>query len=219
MSEDRLLTCRALLFDLDGTLIDSSARIRRLWQWWAARHGIEYESLVGIILGRTAVETIQIVAPQLVAEREIDALETEEVSDMHDVTAYPGALDLLKRLDGAPWAIVTSGSARVANARIRHVALPQPPVLITADQIQYGKPAPEPYLLAASQLGVKPQDCVVVEDAPVGLAAGKAAGMRVVAIASTHPREELKDADAVVGSLGSIDLHADGATILLRIQE
>ncbi len=218
MSEDRILTCRALLFDLDGTLIDSGARIRRLWQWWAARHGVDYQSLLDVILGRTAVETIRIVAPQLVAEEQIDALETEETSDMHDVTVYPGALDLLDGLDGAPWAIVTSGSRRVATARIRHVGLPQPPVLVTADQIRQGKPAPEPYLLAARQLGMAAGDCIVVEDAPVGVTAGKAAGMRVVAIASTHAREELTDADALVSSLGDLHLHVDGSSILLRIR-
>ncbi len=206
-----------MLFDLDGTLIDSSALIRRLWQWWAARHNIAYESLLGIILGRTAVETIRIVAPQLVAEDEIEALEAEEVSDMHDVYLYPAALDLLKHLDGAAWAIVTSGSDRAANARLGHVGLPRPPVLITADQIKQGKPAPEAYLLAAERLGIEPQDCIVVEDAPIGVAAGKAAGMRVIAIASTHPAEELGDADVIVDNLGQLGVTSDAASIVVRL--
>ncbi len=217
MNEGRTFTCRALLFDLDGTLIDSGARIRRLWQWWAARRGVDYQSLLGVILGRTAVETIQIVAPHLVAEEEIEALETEEVSDMHDVRIYPGTLELLKRLDGARWAIVTSGSGRVANARIGHVGLPHPAVLITADEIEHGKPAPDAYLLAAKRLGVEPQDCIVIEDAPIGVAAGKAAGMRVVAVASTHAREELLDADATLSSLDQLDVLADKAGIILRL--
>ncbi len=217
MNESRSFTCRALLFDLDGTLIDSGERIRRLWQWWAERRGVDYRSLLGIILGRTAVETIRMVAPHLVAEAEMEALETEEVSDMRDVRLYPGALQLLGHLDGASWAIVTSGSDRVAHARIVHVGLPQPPVLITASQIQEGKPSPEPYLLAAQRLGVEPDDCIVVEDAPIGVASGKAAGMRVVAIASTHAREELRDADAIVASLGDLTAGVDAGSIVLHL--
>jgi sugar-phosphatase len=210
-------TCRALLFDLDGTLIDSSARIHRLWQWWAARRGVDYQSLQGIILGRTAIETIQMVAPELVAEDEIEALETEEIADMHDVFVYPGARELLQRLDGAPWAIVTSGSDRVANARIGHIGLPPPPTLITADHVTSGKPHPEPYLLAARQLGVQPADCVVIEDAPIGIEAGKAAGMRVIAIASTHSPDALQGADFVVSRLGDIRIQLIGDRIVLHL--
>ena len=212
-------TCRAVLFDLDGTLIDSSARIRRLWQWWAERRGVDYQALQGIILGRTAIETIRRVAPRLVAEDEMQALEAEEVADMRDVHIYPGARELLRTLDGAPWAIVTSGSARVANARIAHVGLPHPPALITADHVANGKPAPEPYLSAARQLGVPPADCVVIEDAPIGVSAGKAAGMRVVAVASTHPPEELHDADAVANSLDQISAEVVNGFIGLRLSD
>ncbi len=219
MNKVKTLGCRALLFDLDGTLIDSSARVRRAWQWWAERHGIHYESLRGIILGRTAIETIRMVAPQLVAEDEMAALEAEEISDMHDVYLYPAASEILKRLNGAPWAIVTSGSDRVANARLGHVGLPHPPVLITADQIKHGKPDPEAYLLAAKQLGIEPRDCIVVEDAPVGVAAAKAAGMRVIAIASTHLAEELRDADATLEDLGQLGVVADAASIVLHLPD
>ena len=217
MSKSKAITCRALLFDLDGTLIDSTDRVLRLWQWWAADHGIDYQSLLGLVLGRTAIETIQIVAPHLVAEDEIEALETEEISDMRDVHIYPGTLGILERLDGTPWAIVTSGSERVAKARMGHVGLAHPPVLITADQIQRGKPAPDAYLLAAKRLGVEPQDCVVIEDAPIGVAAGKAAGMRVVAIASSHAPDELQDADVIVGALEQLGILTDDGAIILRL--
>ncbi len=210
-------TCRAVLFDLDGTLIDSGSRIRRLWQWWAESRGIDYQSLLGIILGRTAVETIRMAAPHLDAEAEMKALEAEEVSDMRDVYIYPGALELVKRLDGAPWAIVTSGSDSVANARIEHVGLAHPPVLITANDIQNGKPAPDAYLLAAERLGMQAQDCVVIEDAPVGVEGGKRAGMRVVAVATTNPPESLRDANAVVASLGDIDILPSASSILIHV--
>jgi mannitol-1-/sugar-/sorbitol-6-phosphatase len=217
MPEMLTLTSRAILFDLDGTLIDSAARIHRLWQWWAARRGIDFEALVDVMHGRPAVETIRLAAPQLVPEDEIEALETEEISDMHDVHLVPGALDLLARLDGAPWAIVTSGSTRVAEARLRYVGLPRPAVLVTADLIRDGKPAPDGYLLAAKRLGAMPEDCIVVEDAPVGVAAGVAAGMRVIAVASTHPLDSLQGAQAIIARLTDMDLHVDAAGIAVRI--
>lgn len=208
-------TCRALLFDLDGTLVDSGARVRRLWEWWAETRGIDFQRLAPIILGRTAIETIRLAAPDLVAEKEMEALESQEVADMRDVSAFPGAMELLNRLNGAKWAIVTSGSDRVANARIRHVALPAPPVLVTASHIERGKPAPDAFLLAARHLGVERQDCIVVEDAPVGIAAGKAAGMQVVAVASTHPAAKLRQADAVISGLADLQVEKHGALITL----
>jgi sugar-phosphatase len=210
-------SCRALLFDLDGTLIDSAASIQRLWRWWAARRGVALEALLDVMHGRPAVETIRLAAPHLVPEDEVEALETEEISDMHDVYVYPGALDLLARLDGAPWAIVTSGSTRVAEARLAHVHLPRPPVVVTADLIQTGKPSPEAYLLAARRLGIQPAEGIVIEDTPVGVQAGKAAGMRVIAIASTHPRGALGDADAIVANLGSLRIELSGSFILVRL--
>ncbi len=217
MTDTVTLACRAILFDLDGTLIDSTERITRLWHWWAARRGVDFEAVREVMHGRPAVETIRLAAAHLVPEEEIEALETEEVSDMHDVRLIPGALELLARLEGASWAIVTAGSPRVAEARIGYVKLPRPPVLITAAQIQNGKPDPEGYLLAARRLGARPEDCVVVEDAPVGVEAGKAAHMRVVAIAFSHPADTLKEADVVVSNLRDIHVETTAPSIVLDL--
>ncbi len=216
MADDFTWNCRALLFDMDGTLIESTARIDRLWQWWAAKHGIPMEKLNGLTHGRRAVETLRLVAPHLELGPEIEALEAEEISDMRGVRPYPGASELLARLDGASWAIVTSGSRRVAEARIAYAGLPQPPALITADEVQQGKPAPDGYLLAAAKLGISRDQCVVIEDSPVGVESGKAAGMRLVAIAATHSAESLAGADAIVSRLADLDLRVTGADISLR---
>jgi mannitol-1-/sugar-/sorbitol-6-phosphatase len=210
------MTCQAVLFDLDGTLVDSTARINRVWQSWAERNGIPYETLVPIMHGRPAIETVRMVAPHLQPEAELRALELDEISDMQGVYLLPGARALLGRLDRDRWAVVTSGTDRVAQARLHYVNLPMPPVLITIDQIARGKPAPDGYLLAAQRLGMAPDQCIVVEDAPVGVQAGKAAGMRVIAIASSQTPESLQAADVVVSRLTDLDLRCESGIITIR---
>ncbi len=217
MAPSITLNCRALLFDLDGTLIDSTDRIDRLWRWWAGRHGIPFEQLEGKFHGRPSVESFRLIDPSLPIEQEVEELEAEEIGDMHDVHLIPGARELLARLDASQWAIVTSGSPRVAHARINHVGLPMPRVLITAAEIEHGKPAPDGYLLAARRLDLRPQDCIVVEDSPVGVEAGKAAGMRVVAIAYTHPAEELRGAHTLVAGLSDIQVNTADHSLVVRL--
>lgn len=210
------LNCRAILFDLDGTLIDSASRIQRLWQDWSRRHGIPSHTILEVMHGRRPGETIGIVAPHLSIEEEVFALETDEISDMEGVRPYPSAAELLGRLSADQWAIVTSGSLRVAGARLNYVGLPVPAVFITGDDVEAGKPAPEGYLLAADRLGLLPADCVVVEDAPAGIQAGRAAGMRVVAVASALSRQALSQADVVVQHLSDIRLQITGQAIEIR---
>jgi sugar-phosphatase len=218
MDPSLTFACQAVLFDLDGTLIDSTDRIDRLWRWWADRRGIPFEELTGKIHGRPAVESFRLIDPRLQIEQEVEELEAEEIRDMHDVHLIPGAADLLQRLDPGRWAIVTSGSPRVAHARLQHTGLPLPRILITAAEIEHGKPAPDGYLLAARRLGVSPADCIVFEDSPVGVDAGKAAGARVIAIAYTHPVEELTSADAIIPNLAHLSVHSgpSGLSIAIR---
>lgn len=212
------LHCRAVLIDLDGTLMDSAPRILRAWQAWGQRNGIAFETILNVIHGRRSIDTIRLVAPWLPVEEEVAALEADEISDMQDVRLYPGAADLMEQLRNLPHAIVTSGSRRAAEARLRYVGLLIPEVLASGDEVEAGKPAPDGYILAARRLGVPRGDCMVVEDSPVGVEAGKAAAMRVVAVASTHPAEALKQADAVVRELADIDfrMRTGGIEVLLR---
>lgn len=209
--------CAAVLIDLDGTLIDSAPRILRVWEGWAQRNGIDFDKIVSVMHGRRSIDTLRLVAPWLSAESEVAALEAEEISDMQDVRIYPGAADLIARLQGHLYGIVTSGSRLAAEARLKYVGLPVPQVLVTADEIQSGKPAPDGYLLAAGRLAVAPGRCVVIEDSPVGVEAGKAAAMEVIGVASTHTAEDLRKADVVVNQLGDIRLRSDGEMIELRI--
>ena len=212
------LNCQAILFDLDGTLVESTFFIERLWQDWGKQHGVSPHRMAEVMHGRPAVEIIHIVAPHLLAQDEIYALETDEISRMDGMKTYAGARELLESLPSGRWAIVTSGSLRVVSARLSYARLPMPAVFITADDIRAGKPAPDAYLLAAKRLQVDPEDCVVVEDAPAGIQAGKAAGMRVIAVASSHSEEELNQADVVVRQLADISARSTGREIQIQFK-
>jgi sugar-phosphatase len=189
-----------VLLDLDGVLVDSLAAVNRAWTWWAARHGLDPAPFTDAH-GRTSREAIAELAPSLDPEVEANVVDEREVTDTAGVVALPGAAAMLA-LD-RPHAIVTSGTLRLALARLRAARLEVPDVLVTADSVSRGKPDPEPYLLAAARLDLPPGDCVVFEDAPSGVAAGKAAGMRVVALTTTVSAAELAGADEVVKDLAA----------------
>jgi mannitol-1-/sugar-/sorbitol-6-phosphatase len=181
----------AVLADLDGTLVDSHAAVMRAWAWWAARHGIERDPEEWVRHGVTSAEQIAELRPDLDAGAESDAIDALQTRDVDGVVALPGAAELLA--PGAPWpvAVVTSGIVPLATARLRAAGLPVPGVLVTPERVRRGKPDPEPYLTAAHDLGDDPAGCVVLEDAPAGVQAGRAAGMRVVGITTTATPEEL----------------------------
>lgn len=212
------LNCQAVLFDLDGTLVESTFFIERLWQDWGVQHGVTPQRMSEVMHGRPAAEIINIVAPHVAIQEEIYALETNEISRMNGMKTYAGAQELLSSLPPKQWAIVTSGSLRVASARLNYAKLPMPGVFVTADNIKAGKPAPDAYLLAAKRLNINPENCVVVEDAPAGIQAGKSAGMKVIGIASSHSREELRQADVVVQQLTDIKVHVAGSQINIQFK-
>ncbi|MGR3873800.1 HAD family hydrolase [Streptomyces graminifolii] len=203
---------QALLFDNDGTLVSSLESVRRCWTRWAEEFGITAEDFARVELhGRTAVAIAADLLPADVVPAAVARIEALEVEDVPHggATLLPGTRDLLDALPADRWAVVTSATRRLAEARLAHAGI-LPKTLVVAEDVTRGKPDPEPYLLAARQLGVDPADCVVFEDAPAGLQAGRAAGMITVALATTHPAHEL-DADLVVSDLSAMSaLVSDG---------
>jgi sugar-phosphatase len=185
------LTCEAILFDLDGVLIDSTSCIARHWQAWARQHGLDMAAVMEVAHGLRTIETMRLVAPHLDAEQEAERFTAMEVVDTEGVVAIEGASRLLEGLPQGAWTIVTSGSRELASARLGRAGLPVPDTLVSGDEVRHGKPAPEPYLVGAKRLGRAAGRCVVLEDAPAGIEAARAAGMRVIGIASTHPRQAL----------------------------
>ena len=187
-----------VLSDLDGVLVDSHASIMRAWRAWGRRHGI---AIGAVEQGRPSGAVVAALAPHLDPAEESRALDELQARDAGDVVALPGAAELLRAFGPDGVAVVTSCTAPLAAARLRAAGLKPPPVVVTADRLRRGKPDPEGYLLAARELGAEPSECVVLEDAPAGVAAGRAAGMRVVALLTTHAPDELGAADERVGSV------------------
>jgi sugar-phosphatase len=203
--------CSAILFDLDGVLLDSTGAVDREWREWAREQGVDEEKVIAIAHGVRTIEVIQAVAPHLDAEAETRKLESREVDHLEGVAVMPGAADLVRAIPDGRWCVVTSGSRPLASARLRWAGIPVPKVLVTAEDVRNGKPDPEPYLKAAERLGVEPKDCLVVEDAPAGIQSAHAGGMKVVGMASTFDASELKAADGVVVKLSQIKVSLDGA--------
>ncbi|SDD37402.1 HAD-IA family hydrolase [Streptomyces prasinopilosus] len=198
---------QALLFDNDGTLVSSLESVQRCWTRWAVEYGITAEEFGRIELhGRPAAEIAADLLPARIVPEAVARIEDLEVEDVPNGGAVPlpGTLDLLGVLPGDRWAVVTSATRRLAEARLAAAGI-LPKTLVAADDITRGKPDPEPYLLAARALGVDPAHCVVFEDAPAGLQAGRAAGMTTVALATTHQAHELT-ADLVVGNLSDLSV-------------
>src|SRR4051812_7708097 len=195
------LLASAILFDLDGVLADSTPSVTRAWSAWARRVGLAPERLLPLVHGRRAIDTIRAVRPELDPESELATLVADETSDNADVVEIPGARALVSALPVDRWAIVTSGLRPVATARLVAAGVPLPRVMITAESIDRGKPDPEAYLRGAAALGVAPSECLVVEDAPAGAEAARAAGMRILGLTTTHTAEELTPVDLIAPNL------------------
>ncbi|NOH30974.1 HAD-IA family hydrolase [Vibrio mediterranei] len=198
------LSFKGLLFDLDGTLVDSIPAVTRAWSRWGESKGLEPSYVMSRIHGRPAIESIaellnaSVDTPEVQAE--FDYLEHYEATHTEGTTALPGAVELLNSLNelGIPWAIVTSGTLPVATARMKAANLPQPKILVTPELLSQGKPHPEPYLRGAKELNLNPEECICFEDAVAGLNSGIAAGCQSIAVLSHSSRSVLPDADGYI---------------------
>lgn len=213
------LTCQAILFDLDGVLVDSTPSVARVWTRWALAHGIDPQHAIAHAHGRRSIETVRALTPQLNAEKENLRVEQMEIEDKEGVTALPGAARLLTNLPQNRFAIVTSATRPLARARIGYADLRLPEHLIAADDVTEGKPSPEPYLKGAALLGFEPQDCIVIEDAPAGISSARAAGMRVIALPNTYPVDELAGSTAIVRSLEDLEVHMRHGSLRLQLRD
>ena len=200
----RSLSCSALIFDLDGVLVDSAAVVDRHWRRWARQVGLDPDVVLRAAHGRRTVEVVAELAPALVAGDEAARLEAAAGSDAEGLVVYDGAAELLRGLPPTVWAVATSAAGPTARSRLAAAGLPVPSVLISADDVRRGKPDPEPFVRAAEAMGYPPHQCVVVEDAEAGVEAALRGGMRVVAVTTTHSRDRLHRATAVASSVASI---------------
>jgi mannitol-1-/sugar-/sorbitol-6-phosphatase len=183
-----IFSCDAILFDMDGTLIDSGVCVNRQWERWAEKRGLDPATVLAVSHGRRTVETMKLLLPDEDVSADLSEFIAAETADLHDVGCIPGAAELASRVPRERWAVVTSSARPVAAARLAHTGFPSPGALITADDVERGKPHPEPWLQAATALGYAPERCLVFEDANSGIQAACAAGMQVVGVRWSRER-------------------------------
>lgn len=199
------LEVRGVLFDMDGVLMSSLGSVERSWHKYALSRDLDPQHAIKIAHGRRAIETIRFLRPDLDDVAELRVIEDLEVEDNEGLVVLPGVQQMLAALPENSWAIVTSATERLARSRLAFAGIKIPRYFITSDAVTHGKPHPEPYLRGAALLGFAPQDCVVIEDAPAGVAAGKAAGCKVLAVLTTHPPDTLLEADWRVATLAEVE--------------
>jgi mannitol-1-/sugar-/sorbitol-6-phosphatase len=216
-TETTQLHCSAILFDMDGVLIDSTPAVARVWHRWAVEHGFDPDEVVAHAHGRPSLTTIREYLPHADHEAENHEVERREIADLEGIVPLPGALELLAGLPHDRWTIVTSCTRPLAGVRIQAAGLPVPARFVTSNDIAHGKPHPEPYMKAASLLGFAADECVVVEDAPAGVRSGKSAGARVIAFPTTMSVSELKAAGADFILNNCADIHLLGSTPRLTL--
>jgi sugar-phosphatase len=208
------ISVRGVLFDMDGVLISSIGSVERSWTKWAAEHGIDPAYAIKMAHGRRAIETVRMLRPDLNANDELRRVEDMEVEDNEGVAILEGVLRILQALPADRWAVVTSATEKLALSRLRHSGIPIPEHVVTADRVSKGKPDPEPYLVGARLLGLQPEECLVIEDAASGVAAGHAARCKVLATLFSHSLESLSAADWIVKSLEDVRVASVGDDLI-----
>ncbi|GHD22002.1 hydrolase [Streptomyces violarus] len=218
MTATAVLTARALLLDMDGTLVNSDASVERVWRRWAERHGLDGDEVMKVVHGRQGYASMALLLPGRPMEQNYAdnaRMLADETADTDSVVAIPGAPEFLASLRGLPHALVTSADVPLSTARMAAAGLEQPEVRVTAESVGASKPDPEGFLKGAAELGVAPADCVVFEDSGAGIAAGRAAGMTVVGVG---PRAAVHEPDVVVEDLTRVRVEAVGdGTIRLHV--
>lgn len=207
---------RGVLLDMDGVLVRSEGSIKRAWTAWALRNRMEPSKLLNLVQGRRSIDSVRALRPDLDAEVENAFIENLEVMDNRGLIVLPGVLDLLRALPAGKWTIVTSATKRLAAARLAAGGVPLPDKFVTGDDVESGKPHPAAYKKGAAVLGVATSKCLVIEDAPAGVASGKAAGCKVMAVAQQDQWAALAAADYCVESLAQVKVEAEGDDIKLR---
>jgi sugar-phosphatase len=210
------IECKAVLFDLDGVLIDSTAAIERVWTRWAMARGFDPKEVLAAAHGRPSLAVVQEYLPD--SDHEKESLEAErcEMEDLEGVVACSGARELLAALNDARWTVVTSCSRDLVEAKLLAVGMPIAPLMVTFSDVEHGKPHPEPYLKGAARLKCLPSDCLVLEDAPAGVQSGKAAGCRVIGMRTWCSEKELKaaGADWIIDSCASVRVLGHSGQVL-----
>jgi len=215
-SSPRRVTCKGVLFDMDGVLISSLGSVERSWTRWARLRGVDPERVLKVIHGRRTIDSVHALRPDLDPEAETQIIEDFEIEDTDGLVVLPGVCELIERLPRNCWTVVTSATDRLARVRLGAAKLPVPERLITAETVAAGKPDPAPYLAGAKLLGLSPADCVIFEDSASGVASGRAAGCTVIATTFSHPSEQLKEADCIVTDLTGIEVDLAGDAIELQ---
>jgi mannitol-1-/sugar-/sorbitol-6-phosphatase len=186
------VTCSAILFDMDGTLVDSTSVVIQEWRAWADHHGLDVDEILQFSHGRLPQDVIRAVLPESRVDHEVERLRSlSSQVDQSAIVAVKGVAGFVAALPRSRWAVVTSATANLARYRLARAGIPIPDVLVSADDVHQGKPDPEGYMLAAQRLQVPPRDSIVFEDAPAGVLAARNAGMRVIALTTTHTCAQL----------------------------
>jgi len=216
LSESICVEAKGILFDMDGVLVSSIGSVVRCWRRWAEMYDVPNAEIYEVPHGMRAIEIIKTLRPDIDPVEGMRVIEDMEIEDMADLSVLPGVKALLESLPQERWAIVTSATRRLLLGRLNAAGLPVPERIISGDMVVRGKPDPEPYRRGAELLGFRPEECVVVEDAPSGVGAGKAAGCRVLGVLGTHAVDELEEADWIVDSLEGLAVATNASGLELR---